>query len=103
MKVGLGRVGKVNLLSQDIRTDLQKLLILIIPRPFLSFAIYLVVLFVTDGLLSFKKCSNSFSILLIRLRLKLGITAAIWVNFGRHIVLITVILPNTVKYLFPGA
>ena len=90
---------KVSLPSQDILTDLQNLLILINPKPYLFFAIYLGVLSVTEGLLSFRKCSNSFSISLIRLKLKLGITAAIGVNFGRHIVLITVILPNTVKYL----
>ena len=90
---------KVSRLNQDFLTDLQNVLILISPKPFIFLYIYLVVLSVTEGLLSFKKCSNSFSILFILLRPKLGITASIWVNFGRHIVLITVILPNTVRYL----
>ena len=90
---------KVSLLNQDILTDLQKGLILIIPKPFIFLAMYLVILSVTEGLFSFKNSSNSLSILFIRLRLKLGITAAIWVNLGRHMVLMTVILPKTVKYL----
>ena len=59
---------------------------------------------VPDCCLQFKKISNSLSISFILLRLRLGITVAMWVNFGRHMVFITVILPKTVKKpVFPRA
>ena len=90
---------KVSLLRQDILTDLCNWLIFIMPSPFLFLAIYLVVLSLTDGLFSPKKSSNSFSIALILLRLRLGTTAATWVNLGRHIVFMMVNLPKNFRNL----
>ena len=54
------------------------------PRPSSFLPMYLVVLSTTEGLLSDKKCSNSFSISLICVTVRLGMTVAMCVNLGIH-------------------
>ena len=90
---------EVSLLSHDNFIDFQRWEMRIIPRPSSFFSMYLVVLSTTEGLLSDKKSSNSLSISLICVTVRLGMTVAICVNLGIHSVLITVIFPNTVKCL----
>ena len=72
----------VSLLSHESFMDFKKWEMLIMPRPSSFLPVYLVVLSTTEGLLSDKKCSNSLSISLICVTVRLAMTVAMCVNLG---------------------
>ena len=74
----------ISLLSQEILTDHQNTASLSMPSPFSPLREYLVFLSTTGLHFNFRKVSHSLSISLSFVIQRFGITAAMWVNFGKQ-------------------